>query len=253
VSRRGPGRRVRRRRWIIFWVLTVVSLLAGVGGVVAVHLTGGAYRVPSASMENTLRPGDVLITAHISQVHRGDVIVERQQVPAPGNFVRRVIGLPGDHVVCCDARGRITVNGKPLDETYVYPGNAASATRFNVTVPPGHLWLMGDHRLVAYDSRQLGPLAVQVLGRVVLVGRSDRSFLLHTPRTFIADGLAPAREGMTPVLIGVTVALVAWPLLIFLVIVGVVGFIVGRVRRARRRGAPASAGYQPVPPPAGAP
>ena len=235
----GPGRRTRRRGWIVFWVLAGCIVLAGAGGAVAIHVVGGAYRVTSTSMENTLRPGDVLITAPTSQVHRGDLIVERQTVPAPGDLIRRVIGLPGDHVVCCNAAGRITVNGRPLDETYVYPGEAASSVRFNVTVPPGHLWLLGDHRLVAYDSRGLGPLAVQVLGRVVLVARGGHWFRPYTPATFIRDGLAPASEGTPPVLAAVGVFAAAWLLLIPLVIIGVVCFVVGRVRRRRKERVPA--------------
>jgi signal peptidase I len=70
------------------------------------------------------------------------------------DFIKRVIGLPGDHVACCDAQGRVTVNGVPLNEkSYLYPGNAPSETRFSVTVPAGSVWVMGDHRDVSYDSR----------------------------------------------------------------------------------------------------
>ena len=54
------------------------------------------------------------------------------------DFIKRVIGIPGDHVVCCNARGQITVNGVPLSEkSYLYPGNAPSTQRFNIVVPPG--------------------------------------------------------------------------------------------------------------------
>ena len=64
------------------------------------------------------------------------------------DYVKRVIGLPGDRASCCDALGRITVNGVPLNEqSYLYPGDQPSAQRFSVTVPPGRLWVMGDHRL----------------------------------------------------------------------------------------------------------
>ena len=63
------------------------------------------------------------------------------------DYVKRVIGVPGDHVVCCNAQGQVTVNGVPLSETsYIYPGAAPSQIRFNITVPPGRLWVMGDNR-----------------------------------------------------------------------------------------------------------
>lgn len=246
MTEAGRRPRGRRRGWVIFWVLLGAAVLAAASGVVTVHMTGGAFTEPSTSMENTVRPGDIVIVAHTAHVHRGDVIVAQQTVPGPGNYLRRVIGLPGDHVACCDARGRITVNGKPLDEPYVYPGNAPSAVRFHVTVPKGHLWLMGDHRLISYDSRELGPLAVRVVGRAVLVLRAGHPVLVRTPRAFITDGLAPAGEGTPPVLAAVAVSVLAWLLIIALVIIGVACFVIGRIRRRRKPKPPsAPAPWQP--------
>jgi signal peptidase I len=70
------------------------------------------------------------------------------------DYVKRVIGLPGDRVSCCDAAGRITVNGVPLDEkSYRYPGHQPSVQPFSMTVPPGRLRVMGDHRADSADSR----------------------------------------------------------------------------------------------------
>jgi signal peptidase I len=190
--RQRPGG--KRRGWHIYWTLLSVSVLALAGGVITVFTTGRAFTEPSTSMENTIRPGDVVITAHTTQIHRGDVIVEHQTVPSPGTYLRRIIGLPGDHVSCCDDRGRITVNRKPLDESYLYAGDTPSEVRFKVTVPKEHLWLLGDHRRVSYDSRGLGSLGVRVDGRVVLVLRDGHPSLLRTPETFVADGLAPASD-----------------------------------------------------------
>jgi signal peptidase I len=68
-------------------------------------------------------------------------------------YIKRVIGLPGDHVVCC-VNGEVTVNGVRLDETsYLFPGASPSIQRFNVIIPPGRLWVMGDNRAISDDSR----------------------------------------------------------------------------------------------------
>jgi signal peptidase I len=69
------------------------------------------------------------------------------------DLIKRVVGVGGDRVVCCDAQGRLTVNGTPLDEPYLYPGDEPSQARFEVTVPEGSLWVMGDHRSLSADSR----------------------------------------------------------------------------------------------------
>ena len=70
-------------------------------------------------------------------------------------YVKRVIGLPGDRVVCCDAAGRLTVNGQQVAEPYLYPGDTPSDSKFSIEVPAGRLWLMGDHRSKSADSRSL--------------------------------------------------------------------------------------------------
>ncbi|HQH89322.1 MAG TPA: signal peptidase I, partial [Dermatophilaceae bacterium] len=73
------------------------------------------------------------------------------------DYVKRVVGVPGDHVVCCDVDGRLTINGVAVNEPYLYPGNPPSTTRFDVTVPAGKIWVMGDHRSASADSRsQMG-------------------------------------------------------------------------------------------------
>lgn len=209
------------------------------GGVATVFATARSYTVPSPSMENTVQPGDRVLVDLTAQVHRGDVIIGQQTSIAPGYFIRRVIGLPGDHVACCDARGRITVNGKPLDETYVAPGDAPSLTPFSVTVPAGRFWLLGDFRSIARDSRTEGPLAIRITGRVFVILRPGHAILLRTPRTFIADGLAPASSATPPALIGVGVFGLAIVLLVVLAIFGTISYTV-RMRRRSRQPAPLS-------------
>jgi signal peptidase I len=112
----------------------------------------------------------------------------------PGDIlIKRVIGLPGDKVACCDAQGRVTVNGVPLTEqSYLYPGDAPSEIRFNIVVPPGRLWVMGDHRLISDDSRNhLGEPGGGTVPENAVIGRAfviiwpiSRWRILPIPATF---------------------------------------------------------------------
>ena len=146
-----------------------------------------AFYIPSESMENTLLIGDRVIVNKLVpspiDIQRGDVIVfddPDHWLPAPipiqrsplagalnstftfvgllpsdeGNhLIKRVIGLPGDHVVCCDDNHRLKVNGVPLTEPYLFPGDSPSLQSFDITVPAGRVWVMGDHRSDSADSR----------------------------------------------------------------------------------------------------
>ena len=69
------------------------------------------------------------------------------------DYVKRVVGLPGDHVVCCKANGLLTVNDIAVQEPYLYPGDKPSDLTFDVTVPAERIWVMGDHRSDSADSR----------------------------------------------------------------------------------------------------
>ena len=145
------------------------------------------FSIPSGSMENTLQIGDrVLVNRMVYRfrdIQRGDVVVfngsgtfvPAQVVPdrdpitgalvwvgqsfgvvAPDStdFIKRVIGVGGDRVTCCDEQGRILVNGEPLEESeYLFPGDAPSLQPFDVEVPEGTLWVTGDHRSASADSR----------------------------------------------------------------------------------------------------
>jgi signal peptidase I len=220
-------------------VLAGLCVAALIGGVATVFSTGRSFSEPGTNMENTVVPGDTVLTDRTAQVHRGDVIVDEEPSNGPEYHIRRVIGLPGDHVACCDGQGRITVNGTALDETYLYPGdaparypvNAPSSALFSVTVPAGKFWLMGDHRSRARDSRTEGALAVRVVGRVFLIERSGHAILLRTPQAFSASGLAPASEPVPAAVIGTGVACVALILLLALAIFGTVRLVLrGRGR-----------------------
>jgi signal peptidase I len=119
---------------------------------------------------------------------------------APGqqDYIKRVVGVAGDHVACCNARGQVTVNGAALQESsYLFPGNTPSTSPFSVTVPPGRLWVMGDHRAVSCDSRCHpgdpggGTIPVnEVVGRAfMIVWPPSRWRILPIPSTFAQPGV----------------------------------------------------------------
>jgi signal peptidase I len=219
-----PGRKRPRRRRSLLRELPVLVVVALVLALIIKTYAIQAFYIPSSSMENTLDIGDrVLINKLVYDfrgIHRGDIVVFDGNgswdfnPPASSNifsrtfsdlegivgishdsdiYIKRVIGLPGDRVACCDARGRVTVNGIALNEgSYVYPGEAPSLQRFNITVPAGRLWVMGDHRLVSYDSRgHMGDPGggtipeSGVLGRAfVIIWPPSRWGFLNIPATF---------------------------------------------------------------------
>ena len=143
------------------------------------------FYIPSGSMENTLQIRDRVAVNRIpfigNNVSRGDVIVFRDPAgwlpeassdsgnrvtnaireglvivgvvpnPAKQYLVKRVIGVAGDKVVAKDEV--LTINGKPTNEPYIFAGNNPSDTDFNITVPEGKVWVMGDHRGASADSR----------------------------------------------------------------------------------------------------
>ena len=229
-ARTASASQSRRRRRLSWWSeLIVLFALALVIMLVIKTYVVQAFYIPSSSMENTLDIGDkVLVNKliyHFRSIDRGDVIVFNGEgswdPPGPAqssdpvvrlasefghavvglfgispgvhDYIKRVIGVPGDHVACCDAQGRVTVNGVPLSEkSYLYPNNPPSMTKFHMTVPPGRLWVMGDHRNVSYDSRgHIGDPGggtipeSQVVGRAFLILWPPSRFrVLPIPATF---------------------------------------------------------------------
>ncbi len=219
-----------------FWreLLTIVVAAAVLTLVVKAFVVQ-VYRIPSASMENTLQIGDrVLVNKliyHFRGIARGDIVVFSGQdswgpdaSPPSGDpvvrvlddvlsdiglhssqtyYIKRVIGLPGDHVACC-TDGKITVNGVQLSESsYIYPGNAPSAFAFSTIVPAGYVWVMGDHRGDSEDSRyhtgEPGGGAVpenEVVGRAFLIIWPPSQFGdLPIPSTFAQAALHAGAAG----------------------------------------------------------
>jgi signal peptidase I len=113
------------------------------------------------------------------------------------DLIKRVIGVPGDTVECCDPQGRLMVNGVPVDEPYVAPGNAPSRQTFKVTVPAGRLWVMGDHRDLSADSRyHMGNPGGGTIPEANVVGRA---FLIAWPVGRIGQLEAPSSLSSLPV------------------------------------------------------
>ncbi|MDP1720121.1 MAG: signal peptidase I [Candidatus Nanopelagicaceae bacterium] len=190
-----------------FPILVVVALLVSL---IIKSFFVQFFYIPSGSMEDTLRIKDrvaVNKVPYISKsIERGDIVVFRDPDhwladptqsteprviaslregliavgvlpnPAKQHLVKRVIGVAGDHVVCCDNNKMITVNGKALNEPYIFKGDNPSDMNFDVTVPVGKIWVMGDHRGASADSRyhqediNKGMVPVgKVVGRVIAV------------------------------------------------------------------------------------
>ncbi|MFJ2264857.1 signal peptidase I [Streptomyces sp. NPDC087849] len=112
------------------------------------------YTVPTVSMTPTVHAGDRVLAQRIdgSEVHRGDVVVFTDPAWGAVPMVKRVVGIGGDKIACCD-KGRLTVNGTSIEEPYLHTKNLASVNDFTADVPEGQLFLLGDERASSLDSR----------------------------------------------------------------------------------------------------
>ena len=234
-----PGKPRRRAGRIVFWVLVGLSFCLVVAGVVLSGLTTRNYTDPSAAMEKTIQPGDHMRVALGRDVRRGDIVVFHVPAMSPGHggsAVKRLIGLPGDHVTCCNSSGQVTVDGKPIDETYLDPAGPPSRIKFSVTLRPGQVWVMGDNRNVSLDSRGYGPVAASgIVGRVSAIGHVLPTTTIRTPTAFVAAGLAPPDQRPGPYVYVAPLILVGVVALIVLAIVGIIRFVIRRSRARRNR------------------
>lgn len=172
-------RQPRLRGWRL---LALAAALAFVALLLIRTFLLDVFFIPSSSMEPTFEPGDRIIVSKLeAEVQRGDIVVfdgtgsfspyvsgspwAKNPVKAAGQwlglvgsdtvYIKRVIGVAGDTVECCSSGGALTVNGQPVDEPYLYPGDDASDVEFSVKIPEGRMWVMGDHRSGSMDSRAL--------------------------------------------------------------------------------------------------
>ncbi|MEN3585972.1 signal peptidase I [Streptomyces sp. ZYX-F-203] len=139
------------------------------------------FRIPSGSMEPVLAVGDRVLANKLAyrfddRPMRGDIVVfDGTGHFGDGVYVKRVVGVGGDRVTCCDEEGRLRVNGRSVDEsTFLHPGDSASAVDFDVRVPEGRLFLLGDHRSASRDSRDLlGSPGGGMVPADRVIGRAD--------------------------------------------------------------------------------
>jgi len=232
-STRRPG----RGAWGFLRDLVVIVVVAVLASFLIKTFLIRSFFIPSESMQNTLQVGDRILVNElvpgVIPLQRGDVVVFKDPggwltgdyAQAPSNpvlaagdwvlslfglstqdandhLVKRVIGLPGDHVTCCNALGQMSVNGTPIEEPYVVKQSGSSAVSgvpFDVTVPKDRLWVMGDNRYNSEDSRfhpdtptkGFVPIT-DVVGRAFVVSwpLSSWSWLSDYPDTF--SGVRPA-------------------------------------------------------------
>ncbi|MDJ0383775.1 signal peptidase I [Streptomyces sp. G-G2] len=149
---------------VLSGIAVAIGFALFLGGFVWGALVYQPYTVPTESMVPTVRAGDRVLAQRIdgSEVRRGDVVIFMDSVWSDSPMVKRVVGVGGDTVRCCDAAGRLILNGKELVEPYLadpaspQPGagsGKASDIAFEVTVPEGKLFLLGDRRAISLDSR----------------------------------------------------------------------------------------------------
>lgn len=207
------------------WQETILLLAIALGLAIVIKMfLIQAFYIPSPSMEPQFVKNDRILVQKVSywrgEPQRGDIIVFKDPgswlpttetgepkspvvkvlervglYPTGGHLVKRVIGVGGDRVICCDKQGRITVNGTALDEkAYLPKGVQPSLTTFDVRVKQGYLWMMGDNRGDSWDSRgHMGdPGGGQVntdlvVGKVFsLVWPWNRAEWITRPKTFDA-------------------------------------------------------------------
>lgn len=269
-SHRKPKSARKKNRPFIVEALILLAIALAIAVVVHTFFFQAFY-IPSGSMENTLRIGDRVLVNKMSykvgDVQRGQIVVfngadswtPEVSVSEPSNpvarglrdiggflgfapagekdFIKRVIGVPGDHVKCCDTQGRITVNGKALDEDYLYTGFDPNVRRtttqvnspkpFDIVVQKGRLWVEGDHRNDSRDSRDhTGDPGGGTIPESKVIGRA---FVIVWPPSHMGGlGIPHAFSGVPNALVG------ALPLEIGLAAVIPVGLLRAR-RRHRRR------------------
>lgn len=236
-----PARRASKRYGPFDLLKDIAFVLVGtlVASTILRVFVAQMFVIPSGSMENTLLVRDRVLVQKVIGYQRGDIIVFRDVEgwlgaahedtnwvhkalvfvglapdESTNHLVKRLIGLPGDHVTCCDSQGRVEVNGYALDETsYLYKDTNGKQAKpsdytFDVVVPAGHVFVMGDHRNNSQDSRchltqgpdgdgsvAFIPVDAIVGSAVAIAFPFDRWRTMSVPATFAS---VPAASGSPP-------------------------------------------------------
>ncbi|MFJ4191435.1 signal peptidase I [Kitasatospora sp. NPDC089509] len=271
--RRSARRAARRRKRSLLREFPLIIMVALLVALVMKTFLIQVFVIPSGSMEQTIKVGDRVLVDKLtpwfgSEPQRGDVVVFKDPggwlegdhkpsddgpvlgpakqvltfvglVPSDNeqDLIKRVIGVGGDTVECCDAQGRLSVNGRAVEEPYLAAGNPPSRQPFKVQVPKDRLWVMGDHRDVSADSRfHMGnpgqgtvPLS-DVVGRAfVIAWPLDRFHQLDEPASLSSLAATPQLDGTAPQSMAVGPLPVEPPL-----VMGVLGILPFVVRRSGR-------------------
>ncbi|WOC31557.1 MULTISPECIES: signal peptidase I [Caproicibacterium] len=176
ADRQEGNRRTEKKENPRTWILSVLITIAAT--LLFCNFVARPSRVIGVSMQNTCHDGDLVLLWEL-QYHpqRGDIVVVNSDNPLQENLIKRVIAVAGDHIVV--SNGTVTRNGKKLTEPYVKE-QPWSGTDVDLTVPPDHVFLMGDNRNHSTDSREIGAVAASdVIGKVVV-----RLYPFTTIRTF---------------------------------------------------------------------
>ncbi|MGH3447230.1 MAG: signal peptidase I [Nocardioidaceae bacterium] len=223
-----------RRAFLAVRELLIVVVIALVASALLRAFVVQAFYVPSGSMLPEIQLQDKIVVSRIGDVDRGEVVVfenpgdwlpPSEQTPDPGpvraaiefigllpqtgndHLVKRVVGLPGDHVVCCNNRGRLVINGEPVDESsYLFQGGKrADNESFDVVVPKNHIFVLGDHRYDSRDSSWHLPSQDAFVPMGLVTGRAfavvwplDHAHIMHIPSGYddVSAGRTPPDKGI---------------------------------------------------------
>ena len=167
-----PGSEGPRKQTGVMGLLLRDMVIAAIASVLFIMFLYQPVRVEGTSMLPRLENSDRLLinkyVYHLEPIHRGDIVVFRYPGDEERSYIKRVIGLPGDRLRII--QGQVWINGHPLSEPYVPAAFRDDRSLTEITIPPDHYFMMGDHRSISSDSRDFGPVDRELIyGKAVFV------------------------------------------------------------------------------------